>query len=374
MVKKIKVLQFPIGNTKGGITRYVMTSWKFVDKEKFQFDFATMSPFLDFEQEIVAEGGIVHYIHEYAEINPVRFKAEFKEILLNGEYDIVHLHTGRWKSTLAEDACKEAGIRKIIIHAHSTGVVSEDKNERENNMLRHQEIVKRLKIDDNVECWACSKAAANFLFGNRMKDDKIHIMPNAIDLERYSYKDDIRKNVRNEMGWEDKYVIGHIGRFAYPKNQEFLLEIILQLKEFIPNIKLVLVGDGVNLEKCKKYVSKHGLDEFVLFTGYRTDAEQLLQGFDAFCLPSEYEGVSLALIEAQAAGLRCYASDCMPKDVGITKSVKFLPLDKKNWCECILSDYKLKLQRADNIETIRNAGYDIREQIKKVEKGYMGEY
>jgi len=372
--RKINVLQFPIGNTKGGITRYVMTNWKFIDKDKFQFDFATMSSRLDFEKEILKAGRSVYHINTYAEMDPKKFKDDFCKMLDNGKYDIVHLHTGRWKSTLAEEACKEMGIRKIIIHAHSTGVVSEDVKEREKNLARHSEIVKKLTISENIECWACSKAAAKFLFGDSITEDKVHIMLNAIDLETYSYKSQVRENVRKNMGWEGKYVIGHVGRFAYPKNQEFLLRIMPKLIECIPNIKLVLVGDGVNLEKCREYVSQHALNDYVTFTGYRTDAEKLLQGFDVFTLPSEYEGVSLALLEAQAAGLLCYASDCMPKDVGVTNSIKFLPLEKEMWCSHVLEDYRAHRSRANNIEMIRNAGYDIREQIKNVERGYMGEY
>lgn len=374
MSKKIRILQFPIGNTKGGITRYVMANWEFIDKERFQFDFATMSPFLDFEGEITKDGGRVYYIKDYAEKDPHKFKDAFCKILEEGNYDVVHLHTGRWKSMLAEEACKDMGVKKTIIHAHSTGVVSEDIKERERNLARHFEIVDKLTQDENTDYWACSKAAADFLFGDKISDDRICIMPNAIDLERYSYKPHIRNAIRTQMGLDNNYVIGHVGRFAYPKNQEFLLRILPKLVKQISSIKLVLVGDGINLKKCKEYVGEHGLDEHVLFTGYRTDAEQLLQAFDAFTLPSEYEGVSLALLEAQTAGLLCYASNCMPKDVGITDSVSFLPLSEDVWCNKIINDYKLHLKRADNIEKIKIAGYDIKEQIKKVEKGYMGEY
>ncbi len=373
MQKKIKVLQFPIGNSKGGITRYVMSNWKYINKEEFQFDFATMSKYLDFEKEITKSGGKIYYISEYAEVNPQKFKDEFCRILDIGRYDLVHLHTGRWKSTLAEEACNEIGV-KCIIHAHSTGVVSEDVKEREKNLLRHYEIVKSLKYSKDVEYWACSTAAARFLFGESILPDKVHIMPNAIDLEKYSYKSQVREGVRSHMGWTRKYVVGHVGRFAYPKNQEFLLRLMPKLIECITNIKLVLVGDGINLEKCKDYVSQHALNDYVIFTGYRTDAERLLQGFDVFTLPSEYEGVSLALLEAQAAGLLCYASDCMPRDVGVTNSIKFLPLEEDVWCSHILEDYRARRTRSNNLEMIRIAGYDIREQIKQVERGYMGEY
>lgn len=374
MDSKIRILHFPIGNTKGGATQYAMQNWKFIDKSKFHFDFATMSPYVDFEDKINQSGAKLFFIRNYAENNSQKFREEFYDVLLQGRYDIVHLHTGRWKSTFAEQVAKEAGVKRIIIHAHSTGMATESETEREKNLLRHQEIVANLSIDIATDYWACSRAASKFLFADSIPEERVHIMPNAIDIERFAFRQDIREKVRKEMGWKDSYVIGHIGRFVYPKNQEFLLKLIKHLISFIPSIKLVLVGDGVNLERCKEYTYQNNLDEHVVFTGYRADTERLLQAFDVFALPSEFEGVSLALIEAQAAGLPCYASDCMPTDAGITESVKFIPLQIEDWSDQIQKDFQSRQKRADNIEKLKLAGYDIRDQIKAVEKGYLGIY
>lgn len=372
MDRKIRILHFPIGNTKGGFAQYAMQNWKFIDKSRFHFDFTTMSPVIDFEDEIKQSGANIFYIRNYAENDPQKFRQEFCSILSEGKFDIVHLHTGRWKSTLAEQVAKEAGVKRIIIHAHSTGMSTESAKERQKNLSRHQEIVANLSPDIATDYWACSRAAAKFLFGNSIQEDRIRIMPNAIDIERFAFRQDIRDNIRREMGWQESYVIGHIGRFAYPKNQEFLLKLLKHLIPYMPLIKLVLVGDGVNFERCQKYAYQNNLDEHVVFTGYRTDTEKLLQAFDVFALPSEFEGVSLALIEAQAAGLPCYASDCMPKDAGITESVMFIPLEVEAWKSKIIKDFKAGQGRADNLQKIKLAGYDIRDQIKEVEKGYLG--
>lgn len=113
-MRKIKILQFPIANSKGGITQYILQNWKFIDKAKFEFDFATMSKSLDFENELKKTGSKIYYISCYAEDNKEKFVREFTEILSNGNYDIVHLHTKQWKSFLVERIAKEAGIKKLL--------------------------------------------------------------------------------------------------------------------------------------------------------------------------------------------------------------------------------------------------------------------
>ena len=377
MAKKIKVLHFPFGTTKGGktkggMTKYAIDNWNMIDKTIFQFDFATMNHFLTFEDDILKTGARVLHIDHYAENEPEKFYIDMYKILVEGNYDIVHLHTSRWKSTLAEKIAKEVGIRKVIIHAHSTGVVGRDEAEKEKNLTHHNKVVESLTPDIATDYWACSSAAAGFLFGKNIPKSMIRIMPNAIDIDRYVYNSPLRKIIRKEMNLENNFVIGHVGRIACPKNQEFLLRVVQKLTEAIPSIKLILVGDGSNRESCEKYVSDNGLQEYVVFTGYRADTERLLQAFDAFVMPSYFEGVSLALIEAQAAGLPCLASDRMPKDVNITDSVNFLPLDVNTWCKAIKECYSEQVwPRYDNLCKIRDAGYDIRRQIKEVEKAYM---
>lgn len=105
---KIKILHFPIRNTNGGVTRSAMKFWKFIDHEKFQFDFATCTK-LDFEQDIIDQGCKVHYISCYAEQNPEQFRKELREILKDG-YDVIHLNTNWWKSFEAERADRKSVV------------------------------------------------------------------------------------------------------------------------------------------------------------------------------------------------------------------------------------------------------------------------
>ena len=141
---KIKILQFPIANSNGGITHYALGNWQWMDKSRFQCDFATMSKSLDFADDILATGSKIHYISCYAEENPEKFEEEFCRILEEG-YDVVHLHTKQWKSLTIERLCRDYHVNKIIVHSHNTGIDIENDRKRSYERNEHERIKKYLK-------------------------------------------------------------------------------------------------------------------------------------------------------------------------------------------------------------------------------------
>ena len=379
-MRRIKVLQFPIANSKGGITQYVLQNWRFIDKEKFQFDFATMSKSLDFADVLEKEGSKIHYISCYAEDDRERFIYEFKRILTKEKYDIVHLHTKQWKSFLVEQIAKQAGVKRIIIHAHSTGIDTLDKKKREEEIQLHNQILDGFGEDIATDFWACSKKAADFIFGDKIPQSKIKIMHNAIDLSKYTFNHEIRELYRKELGIEDgDCIIGNVGRFAFPKNQEFLIKVFATICEETKigkrKYKLLLVGAGEREEKYKKMVCEYGLSQSVIFTGFRTDIPELLQAMDIFCLPSRFEGLPISIVEAQASGLVCIVSDTITREVSLTENVHYCKLEVDEWVKSIFRLAENLPQRIDISFGERNDDFDIRKQIKVVEDEYVkGKY
>lgn len=370
MPEKINVLQFPIGNTKGGVTHYALNNWKFIDKSKFHFDFATMSHYLSIEQDIKATGAGVHHITEYAEKNPEKFYDEFCHILKQGKYDVVHLHTSHWKSMVAEKAVKEMGIPYVIIHAHN-GNVTAAKENMQFEMERHLRLRNELREEAGTGYWACSYLAADFLFGSSIPKDKIIIMKNAIELEPFKFNRQVRKDMRDEFGLSDRdRAIGCVGRFAYQKNQGFLLRVMKKLHRRSPGYKLVLVGDGADLDSCREYVKENNLESAVIFTGYRTDVNRLMMAFDSLAMPSHFEGLPITLIEAQATGLMCYTSEAVTREVGVTENIEFLPLIEEVWADKLLEIREIEREKMSM--KIAEAGYDIIKQIKTIENNYRG--
>lgn len=372
-MRKIRVLQFPIANSKGGITQYVLQNWKYIDRSRFQFDFATMSKSLTFAEQLEKDGCKIYYISCYAEENKKKFIEEFRRILAEGNYDVVHLHTKHWKSFLVEQIAKEVGVKKIIIHAHSSGIDTLDKEKREKEIRLHNQVRENLWEGIATDFWTCSWRAADFIFGNKIPESKIKIMNNAIDLLVYAYHPETRKKYREILGIRDnECIIGNVGRFVYPKNQEFLIEVFSEVcksnKKGQNNYKLLLVGAGEREQEYRKIVQEKELTENVIFAGQRTDVPALLQAMDIFCLPSRFEGFPIALIEAQAAGLPCLVSNLITDEIRENEKVIMKELELEVWKQEI---FKLDIDnKKQNREVFLSKEYEIGNQIKKIEQGY----
>lgn len=368
-MKKIKILQFPIANSYGGITHYALNNWKWMDKNKFQCDFATMSKKLDFADEILETGSKIHYISCYAEENREQFIKEVNQILDEG-YDVVHLHTKQWKSFLMEEICLERKVLKIIVHSHSTRCDANDAEKRELETKEHYRVRELFNENLATDFWACSKSAAEWLFGERIPENKIKIMNNAIETEEFVYKKDVRQRLRKEFGVEDKFVIGNIGRLVYQKNQEFLLDVFAKVAEFRKNVVLMIIGDGELKEKLQLQSQKLGIEEQVMFLGKRSDTNDLYQMLDLFVLTSRFEGLPISMIEAQTAGLRCLCSDTVTREIDITGNVRLLPLVNTVWSKAIGEEVK-EYTRENMYQIITEAGYNNLMQIKRIEREYL---
>lgn len=368
-MKKIKILQFPIANSFGGITHYAMENWKWIDKEQFQFDFATMSKCLDFEDEITLTGSKVHYISCYAEENKQQFIKEVNHILDEG-YDVVHLHTKQWKSFLMEQICLERKIAKIIVHAHSTKCDANDEEKRKKETEEHYKVRSQFSEHYATDFLACSNEAAQWLFGNQVPTEKVKIMNNAIETEKFLYNEKKRIALRKKFGVEDKFVIGTVGRMVYQKNHEFLINVFAKVCEQNENAVLFIIGDGELRIEIENQINELGISENVLLLGKRNDTNELYQAMDLFVLPSRFEGLPITLIEAQTSDLKCLCSDIITKEADILKNVSYLPLNSEIWINSILQNMQF-YERRNNQTIIQNAGYDIHMQIKEIERIYL---
>lgn len=368
---KIKVLHFPIRNSNGGVTRSASKYWRYIDHDRFQFDFATCSPKLDFELDIINQGCKVHYISCYAEQNAEQFCKELREILSQG-YDVIHLNTSWWKSFYAEKVARETGIKKIVVHARSTSVDITDEKQREKELFIHEKLKNDFTEELATHFLACSTKAAEFLFGSQIPREKIKIFHNALDIGRYRYDEIKRTNMRRSMEVEDKFVIGSVGRMGYAKNHRFLVECFYEIQKKAENAVLLLVGSGELEDDIRGQVENYHICDKVVFTGAVDNTEDYLQVMDVFALPSRFEGLPNVLIEAQTAGLMCISSNSVTREAKVTDNVTFLELEKDKWVDEILR-YAKGYVRHKVDGQIRNAGYDIKQEIKVLEGIYAEE-
>lgn len=368
-MRKKKILHFDIENSRGGVTRYVMQNWKYIDKEKFQFDFISLDDKLDFEDDLKMQGCTIYHRKYMAKDNFIAFKKEIRDIF-NHNYDIIQLHTGFWKGTVMEEIAHELKIPRIIVHSHNTamGCIPDTIGFEEKRAL-HEKIKSEIDLNFATDFWACSRAAADWLFGEQISRSKIKIMKNAIEVENFIYNENKRNDIRNMLGIADKFVIGHVGRFDYQKNHEFLVNVFKEVYRYNENVQLLLVGIGHDFDKIKDLVHRYKIDNAVTFLGIRDDVEDIMQAMDIFCLPSRFEGLPIVAVEAQASGLKCVLSDTITDEVCITDNVLMLPLDENKWVDVITGLLK-GYSRENMYNQITSAGYNIKYAVKEIENGY----
>lgn len=340
----------------GGVEAVVMNYYRHIDRNKIQFDFicdddSTNIPY----EEIEKLDGKVILIPPYQKV--FEYQRQLKNIFKENKYQIVHSHINTL-SVFPLRAAKKAEVPIRIAHSHSTT----NKNEKKKNLMK--QILKPFSKLYATNYFACTEHAGRWLFGNKVFDEgKVFIMNNAIDLNKFKYKPEVRKLKRNELGIKDEqYVIGHIGRFVSQKNHSFIIDIFKEVSANDENAILVLVGQGPLQDEIRKKVVNLGLKDKVKFLGQVDDIEKLYQVFDLFLFPSLYEGLGMVLIEAQCSGLPCIVSTEVPSIAKVTELVDFLELseNQKFWSKKVLST-KIK-NRTNHFEKIKEAGYDIKKE------------
>lgn len=349
----------------GGVEAVVMNYYRHIDKSKIQFDFicdedSTNIPY----EEIESLGGKVILIPPYQKL--FKYHKELKRILKEGNYKIVHSHINTL-SVFSLCAAKCAKVPVRIAHSHSTT----NKKEKKKNLMK--QMLKPFSKLFATDYMCCSELAGRWLFGDKLYDEgKIYVLNNAIDLHKFEYNEKIREEVRNELNIDEKtLVMGHIGRFVEQKNHDFLIDIFYELHKQVPNSVLMLVGQGPLQDKMKEKVEKLNLSKSVLFLGQRNDVARLYQAMDVFVLPSLYEGLGMVLIEAQTAGIYCFASTEVPEIAKVTNYMEFIDLqsDAKTWGEKIINREK-KVPR-QNKEELQEKGFDITREVNKLEDKYI---
>ena len=171
-------------------------------------------------------------------------------------------------------------------------------------------------------------------------------------------------------------IIGHVGSFWKIKNQTFLVDIFQKVLQKYPQSRLVLVGEGELKNDVKQKVQQLNLQNEVLFLGSRSDVPDLLKAFDVFVFPSLGEGLSVAMLEAQCAGLPCVVSDTIPKEVEMTDLITYLSLNEQPdvWAETILQSYQQKRNRTAYPAILTEVGYDIQKNAEWLQNYYLEQW
>lgn len=350
----------------GGVESVVMNYYRHIDRTKIQFDFICDEDSMNIPyEEIEKMGGKVILIPPYQKV--FKYHKKLKEVLKSDGYKIVHSHINTL-SVFSLFAAKCAGVPVRIAHSHSTT----NKKEKKKNLLK--QVLRPFSKVFATDYMCCSELAGRWLFGNKEYDNgNVYLLNNAIDLDKFKYDEEKRKEKRKELNIEDStLVIGHVGRFVEQKNHRFLIDIFNEVHKQKENSILMLVGQGPLMEEIKEKVKILGLEKNVMFLGQRSDINELYQVMDLLLFPSLYEGLGMVVVEAQISGLPCVVSTEIPKIAKVTKKITFVNLENKTetWNEVIFK-YLSNINRKNINFTDKIENYDIKKEVTKLEMKYI---
>lgn len=323
---RARVLHFLYSTSRSGVELWVLDLLPYLHRAGFGVDVVTLMSAPGALDDELAHAG-VRVTHIGTPRHYRRFGARFRQILATGgPYQILHssLPYGGLELRLAA----RHGIRVRIAHSHADMRPWEMQQSTSRRLMNR--LQRRLVTRYATTRLAVSSLAAEGLFGRRWRaDGACTILPCGRDYSAYGRPVD-RAMVRRALGLpEAALVLGHVGRLSWQKNQEFLLRVGAETLRRDPDAHLLLVGSGELQQQLQNQAQALGIDRRVVFAGDRTDIPELLLGaVDVFVFPSRYEGLGLAAIEAQAAGLPCLMTDHLPAEVIVVPElVRRLPLD-----------------------------------------------
>lgn len=353
----------------GGAETFLMKIYRQMDKTKYQMDFAVAVERKGFyDKEILSMGGKIYHLIPKSEGFLKNFKSIQRIVKENG-YKYVLRTSQHSLSAIELLAAYFGGAKARVFRSSNSNTTTGTKKQ----IMLHNLCMFMPRHFANVRI-APSTEAAEFMFGKGcIAKGKAVLLHNAIDMNVYHFDPVGRKQIREEFGLLDKFVVGHVGRFNQQKNHTFLLDVFRKLMKEKPNARLVLVGKGELEEQIRKKVRDLRMEPYVIFVGVRQDVSQLLSAFDVFLFPSLYEGMPNTVIEAQATGLPCVIADTITKEADITGLVKYLPLDisANEWAEQAIA--ASSTTHKDTSKEFAAAGYDIESTTKMFIKLVFGE-
>ena len=315
---KYRVLHIVPALYRGGVGSFLLNYYRRFDKAKFSFDFITHFDERDWvANDPLMKDSRVYYFQQAHESGPINYVKQFKPVIRQGQYDIVHIHNGHLTGLLAM-ICKWYGARRIVCHAHTTRCM----NPKMNKMMP---LLRWMSRRFSSRLFACGHDAGEFCYGT----ENFVVIPNGIDFEYYqqSTQEEITK-LKEKFGIErSSLIVGCVAQFTAPKNHHFLVKVFEKVHTKDPSAVLVLVGDGDLMHNVKEQVNSLNLADSVIFAGLQRNIPLFLSAFDVFLLPSIHEGLPVVAAEAQAMGLKCVFSENIDntcdRNVGL---MTFLPI------------------------------------------------
>ncbi|MBO1512351.1 glycosyltransferase family 4 protein [Metabacillus bambusae] len=234
---------------------------------------------------------------------------ELKSIIHNNDFKIIHCHTpmGGVLTRMAAKQTRKNGT-EVLYTAHGFHFC---KGAPMMNWLLYYPIEKMLAA--YTDCLiTINEEDYNLAISHRFMSGEVeHVHGVGVDTERFKpMNSEEKQQLREKLGYKpDNLLLFYAAEFNKNKNQQFLIKSIAEIKETLPNAKLLLAGEGALQDSCRKLASELGVDSMVDFLGYRKDIVNLLPMCDVAVASSLREGLPVNIMEAMACGLPVVATE-----------------------------------------------------------------
>ena len=353
----------------GGIESVLTNLLLHMDRSELEIDIVAVCLKESIFTERLQAAGIRFYELSGSLYSLLKNYSIFKKLAKERHYDVFHLNAFQSLSFFYLLLAKQCGIPKRIAHSHNTAL---RKSKGQFLKLWIHKLSRFFLTGYATDLWACSSKAARFLFSQReLKRRGFRFIPNGIDLSRFRFYPEARQRIREQIGCENRLIIGNVGRLCYQKNQAFLLGIFAKIRARKKDSLLLLVGEGEDRKILEDRAKQLGILDAVVFYGACKEVEQLYCAMDVFVFPSRFEGFGIVAIEAQASGLPVVVSEYIPKEARITEAVTTvsLSMDSAVWAEAVLETKVI--ERENGIAVVKSAGFDIQDCTKKILEEWM---
>ena len=361
---KVAIIGGPI--LSGGKKNLIMEYFRHMDKEEMLMDIVCNDDSDAIPQEeIEALGGRVHIVPSFKDLKG--HTRELLRLFKREEYDVVHAYNSTM-NLFPMWAAKKAGVKVRISESLSMAAPGEWKT-----YVKY--MLKPFAKMYATHYMSCGEDCGVFQFGQKAMDEgKIAIFKTAINTKFNAYDTELREKTRKQFKWEDKVVYGFIGRFEPQKNPLFLIDIMGEIRNRQENAQFVIIGAGGLEDKMKAKIKEMGIEDSMAWLGRREDIQQFYNAFDAFLLPSIYEGLPVVGLESQSAGLPIFFSTAITPEAAACELGVFIDLKDgaAAWAEKIIPIVAENMsKRRSHAKEVLEAGFDSNTEALRMQKFYI---
>lgn len=332
-VQMKRILVWGLSNNRAGTERVIESYIEATDTNKACFDFLCYEFPANYSHLFTSESFNRVFVIPMKIKHPVRNWFALKRFMKKHahEYEAVWFNANDISNIDLLIYANHYGVKRRILHSHNA-----DMPERWITRLFTR--LNTSKLDKVVtDRWACSEQAGKFMFGEKT----FKIVPNTVPAEKFVFDISRRRRIRKKLGIENCFVVGTVGRLVEQKNQKYLIEILPDLRRSNSDIMMLVIGNGDLRQELNNYAKRLGVSDVFRIVDSQDDIASYLSAFDCFAFPSLYEGLPIALLEAQYNNVPCVISENIPTSAIISTNVRRISLDdKRGWCEAVIGSQR----------------------------------